>query len=144
MGTVVSLNTNSVSFADGYDSKVVRENYTAMDGGVTLDTTGFTKPNIRSGHIIIRETGEDVYKPMPLNAGGTAYAALPADHEYFGFAVQSVLTAKPFVGVTYHGKINHLIGKDAAAQAAGVYDLTSLLTALKAALPHIIFKGDKE
>lgn len=142
MGTVVSLNTNSVSFADGYDSKVVRENYTAMDGGVTLDTAGFPNPNIRSGHIVIRETGTDVYKPMPVT--GNAYAALPADHEYFGFAVQSVLTAKPFVGVTYHGKINHLVGTDAAAQAAGVYDLTSLLTALKAALPHIIFKGDKE
>lgn len=144
MGTVVNLNTNSVSFSDGYDSKVVRENYTAVDGGVTLDTTGFPNPNIRSGHVIIRETGTNVYKPMPLNGGGTAYASLPGGHEYFGHAVQSVLTAQPHVGVTYHAKINPLIGKEAAAQAAGVYDLTSILTALKAALPHVIYKGDKE
>ena len=149
MGTQINLQSSPVSFGDGYDSLVVREYYTSTDGGVSLDTTGFTKPYIRSGHIIIRKTaaeadGTYLFKPMPLNAGGTAYAALPADHQYYGFLVQSVPTAKPFAGVTQHAKINPLVGANATAQAAGIYDMTSLLTALKAALPHVIFQGDKE
>lgn len=149
MGTLIDLQSSSASFGDGYDSLVVREYYTSTDGGVSLDTTGFTKPYIRSGHIIIRKTaaeadGTYLFKPMPLNAGGTAYAALPEDHQYYGFLIQSVPTSKPFAGVTQHAKINPLVGADAAAQAAGVYDMTSLLTALKAALPHVIFQGDKE
>lgn len=141
---VVNLNSAFTTIGDGYDALVVRENYTAMDGGVTLDTTGYPKPNIRAGHVIIKDTTTGEYKPMPLNAGGTAYAALPADHEYYGHAVNSCLTAQPHVGVTYHAKINELVGKDAKAQAAGVYDLTSILSALKLALPHVIYKGDKE
>lgn len=147
MGTVVNLQGNAVSYGDGYESIVVRDYYTSTDGGVTLDTTGFTKPDIRTGHVIIRvadaaNAGQWIYKPMPVT--GNAYAALPANHEYYGHAVQSVPTAKPFVGVTYHAKINQLVGKSSAAQAAGIYDLTSILTALKAALTHVIYKGDKD
>lgn len=138
MGTVVNLSTPAKSFSDGYDSLVVRENYTATDGGVTLDTTGFTNLNIRSGHVIIKETATGVYKPMPVV--GEAYGALPALHEYYGHAVQSVLTAKPFVGVTYHAKINYLV----VDPAAGVYDLAPILTALKAALTHVIYRGDND
>lgn len=146
MGTVVDLQSPSVGYGDGYESLVVRENYTAADGGVTLDTTGFAPANIRTGHVIIRTEveGEFIYKPMPVNAGATAYAALPADHEYFGHAVQSVATAKPFVGVTYQAKINPYIGTQAAAQAVGIFDLTPILDDLKAALTHVIYKGDKE
>lgn len=147
MGTLIDLQSSSASFGDGYDSLVVREYYTSTDGGVSLDTTGFTKPYIRSGHIIIRKTaaeadGTYLFKPMPVT--GDAYDALPEDHQYYGFLVQSVPTSKPFAGVTQHAKINPLVGADAAAQAAGVYDMTGLLTALKAALPHVIFQGDKE
>ncbi len=147
MGTLIDLQSNPVSFGDGYDSLVVREYYTSTDGGVSLDTTGFTNPYIRSGHIIIRKTaaeadGTYLFKPMPVT--GNAYAALPADHQYYGFLVQSVPTDKPFAGVTQHAKINPLVGANAAAQAAGVYDMTSLLTDLKEALPHVIFQGDKE
>lgn len=147
MGTVVNLQANAVDFGDGYDSLVVRENYTATDGGVTLDVTGFAPANIRSGHVIIRKTaaesdGTYLYRPMPVDGGG--YDELPEGWEYYGHAVQSVSKEKPFVGVMYHGKINPLIGTDSAAQAAGIYDLTSILSALKATLTHVIYKGDKE
>lgn len=137
MGTVVSLNSTPLQFSDGYDALVVRENYTATDGGVTLDTTGFPNANIRSGHVIIKETADGTFKPMPIS--GDSYAALPGGHTYYGHAVQSVLTAKPFVGVTQHAKINNLV----VDPDAGVYDLAPILTALKAALPHIIYQGDK-
>lgn len=140
MGAVANLNRPGINISDGYDALVVRENYTAVDGGVTLDTTGFAPLNIRAGHVIIRETGTDNYKPMPVNAGATAYAALPAGHEYFGHAVQSVLTALPLIGVTYHAKINPLV----VFPAQGYYDMAPILDDLKEALTHVIYKGDKE
>jgi len=143
MGTVVDLTTPSATIGGiDLDSLVVRENYTATDGGVTLDMTGYPRDYVRAGHVIIRTgtQGSYVYKPMPLNGGGTAYASLPADHEYYGHAVQSVRGSRPFVGVTYHAKINPLV----VNQAAGYFDLASILTALKAALTHVIYKGDND
>lgn len=150
MGTVVSLNTADFGTGKDLDSLVVRENYTATDGGVTLDMTGYARDYIRAGHIIIKQTSTGVYKPMPLNGGGTAYASLPAGHEYYGHAVQSApaLAANATastqrganVGVTYHAKINHLV----VDADAGYFDMSGLLTALKAALTHVIYRGDND
>jgi len=143
MGTVVDLTTQSSPLGGAdLDSLVVRENYTATDGGVTLDMAGYARDYIRAGHVIIRtgSVGNYVYKPMPLNGGGTAYAALPASHEYYGHAVQSVTKKRPFVGVTYHGKINPLV----VNVDAGYFDMSGILTALKSALTHVIYKGDND
>lgn len=62
-----------------------------------------------------------------------AYKALPASHTYEGVVEASVLTSKPFVGVLIHGYVNY---------AAMVYDITSILSAVKTALPLIIFRAD--
>ena len=146
MGTVVSLNTTASQIAGvDLDSLVVRENYTATDGGVTLDMTGYARDYIRAGHVIIRTAdtanpGLFIYKPMPLNAGGTAYATLPANHTYYGHAVQSAYASQPHVGVTYHAKINPLV----VNADAGYFSLASILTALQTALTHVIYKGDKD
>jgi len=143
MGTVVNLNTTASQIAGvDLDSLVVRENYTATDGGVTLDMTGYPRDYIRAGHVIIRTKDADnpglyIYKPMPLNAGGTAYGTLPADHEYYGHSVQSAYASQPHVGVTYHAKINPLI----VNVDAGYFDLAPILTDLQAALTHVIYKG---
>lgn len=150
MGTVVSLNTAAVDSGVDLDSLVVRENYTATDGGVTLDMTGYARDYIRAGHVIIKETSTGAYKPMPLNGGGTAYGTLPGGHTYYGHAVQSarVLAANSDisterganVGVTYHAKINPLV----VNAEAGYFDLAGILTALSAALTHVIYKGDND
>lgn len=152
MGTVVSLNTAGFGTGKDLDSLVVRENYTATDGGVTLDMTGYGRDYIRAGHIVIKETATGVYKPMPITGVGAAsvYGALPAGHEYYGHAVQSarVLAANATaptpsgsnVGVTYHAKINHLI----VDPEAGYFNMATVLTALKAALTHVIYRGDND
>lgn len=148
MGTVVNLNTDSVNIAGvDLDSLVVRENYTATDGGVTLDMTGYARDYIRAGHVIIRtadaaNAGLYIYKPMPVTGAdaATVYGALPADHEYYGHAVQSAFASQPHVGVTYHGKINHLV----VNPVAGYFDLATILAALQAELTHVIYKGDKD
>lgn len=148
MGTVVNLTTAAASIGGAdLDSLVVRENYTATDGGVTLDMADYPRPYLRAGHVIIRtadaeNAGLFIYKPMPVSGEGedTVYDALPADHEYYGHAVQSAFAAQPHVGVTYHAKINRLV----VNPAAGYFDLSGILEDLEAALTHVIYKGDKD
>lgn len=139
---VVDINTGFTAVGRDLDNLVVRENYTARDGGVTLDTTGYPLPYIRAGHVVIRETATGELKPMPLNEDNDGYDALPAGHTYYGHTVQTCATNKPFVGVFYHGKINPVIGTDASAQTAGYFDLTTILAALRSALTHMIYEGD--
>lgn len=146
MGTVVNLTTTSSPIAGvDLDSLIVRENYTATDGGVTLDMTGFGRDYIRAGHPIIRTAdaanqGLFIYKPLPLNSTNDGFGELPADHEYYGHAVQSAYASQPHIGVTYHGKINPKI----LNAAAGYYDFAPILEDLEEALTHIIYKGDKD
>jgi len=134
--STTNLSSTSTSVSDGYDGIVVVNNYTSKRGGVSLDVTGYTLPNIRAGHVIIKETATGNFKPMPVTAG--AYAALPASHTYAGHAVQSVLTSKAMVGVMYHGEINDLV----VNAAAGVFDIASIKSALKTALPQMMYTGD--
>lgn len=73
-------------------------------------------------------------------ASAIVYAALPSGHTYYGHAVNSVLTSKAMVGVMYHGEINDKV----IAPTKGVFDLATILTALKEALPMMMYKGDGE
>lgn len=152
MGTVSSLSRGLADIGGvDLDALVVRENYTATDGGVPLDMTGFGRDYIRAGHVIIKETATGAYKPMPITGVGSAttYAALPGGHTYYGHSVQSFRTlavggdgtsAAANVGVTYHAKINPLV----INPEAGYYDLAGILTALSAALSHVIYRGDND
>lgn len=62
-----------------------------------------------------------------------AYAALPASHTYAGINIASILTTKPFAGIMVRGTVNHL---------AAPFDMTSILAAVKTALPLIDFRSD--
>jgi len=62
-----------------------------------------------------------------------AYGALPAGHTYAGVNIASVLTAKPFAGILVRGTVN---------PAAAPYPMTSILSAVKTALPLIDFRED--
>lgn len=152
MATVVSLNTPKITSGIDLDALVVRENYTATDGGATVDMTGYGRDYIRAGHVIIKETATGVYKPMPITGAGAAsvYDSLPVGHEYYGHAVQSARSlsadagiptpAAVNIGITYHAKINPLV----VNAEAGYFNLATILTALKAALTHVIYRGDND
>lgn len=135
-----NLRSPEVIITDGKDGLVVVNNYTSKRGGTSLDVTGFAPLNIRAGHVIIKETATGNFKPMPVTGTGasTAYGTLPANHTYAGHAVNTVLTARAMVGVMYQGEINDLV----IDAANGIYDLTSIKTALKAALPQMMYTGD--
>ena len=130
---VANLVNDSVTLDTGNDSIVIVDNFQSIRGGRTLDVTGYTPTTIKAGHVIIKETSSGEYKPMPLNGTKDAYASLPAGHTYAGILIASILTAKPFAGILVRGTVN---------PAAAPFDMTSILSAVKTALPLIDFRED--
>lgn len=122
-------NIESLSF--GLDSVVIRNYLAGIIGGKALDTTGYTEEYIKAGHLVIRDTKTDTYKPMPVTAG--SYATLPEDHEYAGVTVATVKTAAPLVGIMYAGEVN---------ENAVPYSVTTVKEAVKTALPQLVFAHD--
>lgn len=62
-----------------------------------------------------------------------AYGSLPSGHTYAGVNIATILTEKPFAGILVRGTVN---------PAAAPYDMTSILSAVKTALPLIDFRED--
>ena len=57
-----------------YDSIVIKKHITDIEGGRTLDMTGYPENVLYAAHVIISttnaETGEKTYKPMPVTITG--------------------------------------------------------------------------
>lgn len=121
--TTANLVKEQNQISDGNDSIVIVNALGDIPGGRTLDMTGFT--SIKGGHIIIEVSG--IYKPMPVNAGGTAYGSLPSGGNYVGVNRYSVTATDPRAGIVTVGQVN---------AAAMPYAVTS---AMKTALPRIEF-----
>jgi hypothetical protein len=68
-----------------------------------------------------------------LGNTAAAYGSLPAGHTYAGVLVATILTAKPFAGIMVRGNVNW---------KAAPYDMTSILSAVRTALPLITFTED--
>lgn len=116
----------------GNDNVVIVDVFQSVRGGRTLDVTGYTPDIIKAGHIIIKDNNGE-YKPMPLNESGDAYAALPENNTYAGVLIASIPTVRPFAGILVRGTVN---------PTAAPYDMTSILSAVKTALPLIDFRED--
>ena len=130
-GTTANLNNTGDKFDTSNDSIVIVNNLETIPGGKTLDVTGFAPDVIPAGHLVIEETATGILKPMPVS--GTAYDSLPASHTYKGVVISSVLKTKPFVGIMIRGSVNRNASK---------YAIASVLTAVRAALPLILFSKD--
>lgn len=129
----VNLNNTPEKIVTGNESIVIVDNFQSIRGGRALDVTGFAPAAINAGHVIIKEDETNEYKPMPVNAGATAYAALPSGHSYAGILIASVLTAKPSAGILVRGTVN---------PKAAPFPMDSILSAVKEALPLIDFRED--
>ncbi len=130
---IPSLSNGTVKVDTTLDSVVIVDNFQSIRGGRSLDMTGFTPDTIKAGHVIIRSTATGDYKPMPLNGGATAYAALPADHTYAGILIASLLKTRPFAGIMVRGTVN---------KVASPFDVSGIVSAITTALPGIIFTQD--
>ncbi len=107
MAVQANLVDEALNIDTSKDSIVIIHNIFSIPGGKTLDVTDFTPDIINAGHIIIKNAAGD-YKPMPVNAGATAYSALPADHSYAGVLVATILKKRPFAGVMINGYVNEV------------------------------------
>lgn len=133
MGAVADFSKEERTILSGMDSVVIRKYIAGIIGGRTLDMTGFKDSVIKAGHIVIRDTTTDTYKPMPVNSAGNGYDSLPGSHEYAGVVVCSKPANEPLVGIMYAGEVNDV---------ASPYPIDSIKDALKTALPMLVFMHD--
>jgi hypothetical protein len=128
-----TLNYPSKEIITSDDNIVIKKYIDGYEGGRTLDTTDYPLSVIKAGHVIIVETATKKFKPMPLNTAKDAYATFPTGHKYAGIVVATKTADRPFVGILTQGTVN---------PAAAPFKYDSILTDLKAALPHIEFRED--
>lgn len=133
MGAVADFSKEERTILSGMDSVVIRKYIAGIIGGRTLDMTGFKDSVIKAGHIVIRDTATDTYKPMPVKSSGDGYDTLPVSHEYAGVVVCSKPANEPLVGIMYAGEVNDV---------ASPYPVESIKDALKTALPMLVFMHD--
>lgn len=131
----------------GLDNVICPKFISGLTGGRSLDMTDFPLTVISAGHVIITKDG--VYKPMPLiqktesntpvtDADGNpvyVYGSLPTGFSYAGILYRSLLASKPAASIMTNGQLN---------TEAMPYDMTSILSAFKAACPFIEFVKDEE
>lgn len=129
----VNLSNESQQVITGNDNIAIVRSFATVRGGRSLDVTGFAPEVISAGHVIIMETATNEYKPMPVNAGATAYVALPAGHVYAGILVASILKNKAFAAIMTQGTINPV---------ACPYDFATIASAFKTAVPLIDQRAD--
>lgn len=121
------------SFGFGNDPIVIRKYIAGIQGGKVLDVSGFKGEYIRAGHVIIRNTGNDTYKPMPVDSAGDAYGSLPDSYEYVGVCVATKSVKEPFVSIMHTGVVNDV---------ASPYPLDTIKKTLKTAIPTLVFEHD--
>lgn len=148
-----NLSSTKEQIVFGNDSIVIRKFIRGIEGGKTLDTTGFTNTLIKAGHIIITN-GEGTYKPMPLvqdsvtensvttflyeSDGVTpkiVYGALPDGYNYCGVLYRTIQTSKPAASILTWGIVN---------EEALPYAITGIKSAFASAVPHIEFIKEEE
>ncbi|MCX3266547.1 hypothetical protein [Pedobacter agri] len=129
----VNLTDDGVQVNTEKDNVAIRKVFATVPGGKALDVTGFAPLVINAGHPIIFETATKEYKPLPVNAGQTAYASLPTGHVYAGVLIASILTKKASAAILTQGVIN---------PEACPYDFATVAAAVKTAMPLIGQQAD--
>lgn len=132
--TKVNLNNEPNEIITGDDNIVIAKYLDGIDGGRSLDVTGYPLAVIKAGIPAITD-GAGTYKPMPMNVEGTAFGALPDGYSYAGIIKGTISAKKPFAAIMTRGRVN---------PAAAPYAYDTILAALKAALPLVEFRKDEE
>lgn len=127
------LSRDKEIIGDGNGTIVIRNFIAGIKGGTTLTVDGYPHDVIRAGHVIIFDTINKEYKPMPLNEAGTAYGSLPANHRYAGVLVGTILKREPLAAIMYAGEVNDVVSP---------FPVDSIKSDFTAALPQIVFMHD--
>lgn len=133
----------------GKDGVIIQKFIAGIKGGraLVVEESAYPLSVIPAGHPVITKDG--VYKPFPIVAktnegtpvvdedGNQVYelGTLPTGFAYAGILYKSVLASKPAASVMTIGQVNI---------AALQFDMSGILSAFKAACPHIEFIKDEE
>lgn len=125
----------------GEDNIVIRNVSATIEGGRALDMTEYKavvgSAVIKAGFVIIRKEGQ--YKPMIVTKADDVltYGALPDGYEYAGILIASINGEQEGAGILVGGEVNK-------SDNVMPVSITSILNAVKTALPNIIFMEDGE
>ena len=151
-GNIVSLGTivGGSLYTDGTYTDVPLTGGTGTGAEATIEVedgavTKVTITNDGKGYAVGDELSAAAAKvggtgsgfKVPVTAVTTEkdeYASLPADHTYAGILIASIPTSKPLAGIMVRGTVN---------VNACPFPMTAILSAVKAALPLIVFTSDK-
>lgn len=132
---VADLKTKSTEVVSGIDNIVIVNYFDGLRGGRTLDVSDYPLDVIQAGHLIIKKS-DGSYAPMPVAKTSDEYdkyGSLPDSAEYAGYLVATITKDKPFAAVMVRGTVN---------PKAAPFDLSTVLEAVKAALPLIDYQED--
>ena len=150
-GNIVSLGTivGGSLYTDGTYTDVPLTGGTGTGAKATIEVedgavTKVTITNDGKGYAVGDELSAAAAKvggtgsgfKVPVTAVTTEkdeYASLPADHTYAGILIASIPTSKPLAGIMVRGTVN---------VNACPFPMTAILSAVKAALPLIVFTSD--
>jgi len=99
----VSLNLTGQTL-DGFDSIIIVKDLGDIPCGVALDVTDVTDTYIKVGTLLVRDTANDVVKPLGITDG--AYNSLESGYEYYGVLKSTILTSHPAAAVLRIGTVN--------------------------------------
>ncbi len=115
----------TIVVADGAVTKVT----------ITTDGKGYAVADeLSAAAANVGGTGSGFKVPVTaISAVKDEYASLPADHTYAGILIASIPADKPFAGIMLRGTVN---------VNATPFPMATILSAVKTALPLIVFTSD--
>lgn len=133
--SVVNFSNEPQVIGGGVEDIVIKRGLDYVTGGKALNVetylTNATSTALKAGHIIIKDTVNGDYKPMPLADGGAGYGSLPDNHVYVGVLANSITTSKPAASILTAGTVN---------VNALPFSISSIASAFASAVPTIIFE----
>jgi hypothetical protein len=120
----------------GAEATIEVENGAVTKVTITKDGKGYAVGDELSAAVAkVGGTGSGFKVPVTaVTTEKDEYASLPADHTYAGILIASIPTSRPFAGIMVRGTVN---------VNACPFDMTDILSAVKTALPLIVFTSDK-
>ncbi|MBO7617341.1 MAG: hypothetical protein J6T22_09060 [Bacteroidales bacterium] len=129
MDAVFTKKSTAITFEDDI---VIRKFIGGLEGGRTLDCTGFPEKVVKAGHVVIKLASGN-YAPMPITSSN-AYDSLPSGASYAGILYRSVSVDNPSASILTNGEVN---------PKAVPYAMDSIMSAFKSACPFIEFESDE-
>lgn len=124
----VSHNRGREDYLTVNDGAIITATLDTMAGGVALVLEGYPHEVVYAGQPIYKKDG--LYHPLGFDAGTKALSAVPQGAKLVGVSIHTARTKDGSVGVLTQGTVD---------TRASVLDYSAVLSAVKTALPHILF-----